>query len=74
MDGDVGWAGRYWIGSSTIEEDVLRKVHVIMDTTPVACSRMIANNTFDDAVLADKTLCGGRVANERKDLREDVKQ
>ena len=69
---NVGWGGRDIIDTSVINVDVLRNVHVLMNTTLVACNRMIIDNPFDDIVVVGGNLIAGRTSDGRKGQRDVV--
>ena len=52
-------------GTGAIEEDVLREVHILLDTTPFTGSRMVLHKAFDDVVLTCGSLDDGDTSDER---------
>ena len=51
--------------TSAIEEDVLREVHILVDTTSFAGSRMTFHKTINDVVLTCRTFDDGDSSDER---------
>ena len=60
--------------TGVIEEDVLREVHILVDTTPFACSRMVFHKTINDVVLTCRPLDDGGTSDERENPRRAGEQ
>ena len=60
--------------TGAIEEDVLREVHILVNTTPFACSRMVFHKTINDVVLTCRPLDDGGTSDERENSRRAGEQ
>ena len=56
--------------TSDTDEYVLRKVHILMDTTLVSYSWIIVNKTVDGIVFTGGTICNSGAGDEKKDSME----
>lgn len=68
-DYNVGWDGKDGIGASTIDEHILYQEYFLVDTAPIAYSRVVADKIFDDITVACRTLFDGSTFDQKKDPR-----
>ena len=65
VDGYLYNRRRERISTGAFQEDVLREVHILVDTTSFAGSRMTFHKTINDVVLTCRTFDDGDSSDER---------